>query len=82
MGWLSRKEYFKGEKQFYAAYGLSVSTKNESLTLPALSLHVGYYPNWGEQQNKVRLRVTFIDYKILNQLNSMKPKVVKPSSYY
>lgn len=82
MGWLSKKEYFEGKKQFYAAYGLSLSTKNESLTLPALSLHVGYYPNWREQKNKVRFKVTFTDYKILNQLNSMKPKVVKPSSYY
>ena len=82
MGWLSRKENFEGEKQFYAAYGLSLSTKNESLTIPALSLHVGYYPNWREQKNKVRFKVTFTDYKILNQFNSMKPKVVKPSSYY
>jgi hypothetical protein len=82
LGWITRMESFQGDKDFFAVYGITTSTKNESLIFPAMHLHVGYSPNWIDDDYKIEFKIVFKDYKLFNKFTSLQPKTANPTNFY
>jgi len=72
-GWITSKEYLKGDVNYYGSYGIGIHIKNESLTLPTMSVQVAYYPHWKDQKNKFDISFNFSDLRFFNGFQSLKP---------
>ncbi len=72
-GWIASKEYMKGEVDYYGAYGIGIHIKNESLTIPTMSVELVYYPHWRDQKNKFDISFNFSDLRFFRDLQMLKP---------
>lgn len=72
-GWISPKDYLNGGTSFYGAYGIAIQIKNESLTIPTMSVQVAYYPQWNDQKDKFAVSVIFSDLRFFKDFLSLKP---------
>ncbi len=82
LGWISLSEHFRGKKDFYGAYGVSWSFKNESFTFPALNFNVGYYPLLAEQGSHFVFKVQLKDFTLGDLFSSFKPDPVEVLEFY
>ena len=76
-GWIASKEYLKGDVNYYGAYGIAIHIKNESLTIPTMSVQVAYYPHWKDQKNKFDISFKFSDLRFFKDF-----QLLKPSPYF
>ena len=76
-GWITSKEYLKGKANYYGAYGIAIHIKNESLTIPTMSVQVAYYPHWRDQKNKFDISFSFTDLRFFRDF-----RLLKPSTYF
>lgn len=76
VGWLARDDFFRGEKRFFAVYGLGVQIKNESLLFPGLHIKAGYMPHTFNGRPNFAVTFLFRDIKLFKRVRSMKPQVI------
>jgi hypothetical protein len=74
-GWIYEQPYLAGSSDFYSSFGSSFHIKNESFTIPTLTIRVGYYPKYGEEKNKFKFTVSFKDRILFEDFISPKPEL-------
>ena len=72
-GLIASKEYLKGEINYYGSCGFSIQIKNESLTIPTLSVQFAYFPNDYNQGSSFNISFNFSDLRFLNSVQTLKP---------
>lgn len=75
VGWITDEKYWGGNWENYAAIGIGVHLRNESLTIPTFSVQLGYYPKLGESTNQFKAFFDFKDRIIFENDKLSKPEV-------
>ncbi len=75
VGWITDNAFWASKWNPYAACGLGIYIKNESLTIPTFSIQLGYYPKWEDERNKMRVSFDFRDRELFNNELLGKPEL-------
>lgn len=80
-GWLAQRDFFRGEKRFFAVYGLGVQVKNESLLFPGLHIKAGYMPHTLNGRPNFAVTFLFKDIQLFKRVRSLQPQIIDQYFY-
>lgn len=72
-GWITERSYLGGNREFFGAYGIGWHIKNESLTIPAFTVQLAYYPKLKFRGDQFGVTFRFQDFRIFRNLQQLKP---------
>lgn len=75
IGWITDDAFWSSTWDPYAACGVGIYIKNESLTIPTFSIQIGYFPKWEGDRNKVQVFFDFRDREIFKNDLLGKPEL-------
>jgi len=79
IGWVNAAVYEENKWDAYSALGLNLSTKNESLVLPAMHLQFAYYMNAITDEPRFKFKLVFNDIKLFKHFTELQPRIAEPA---
>jgi len=77
IGWVNRAIYDDNNWDSYSMLGINLSTKNESLIIPAMHLQFAYYVNDITDEPRFKFKLVFKDIKLFRDFTELKPRIAE-----
>jgi hypothetical protein len=77
IGWVNRAVFDENNWDAYSMLGFNLSTKNESLIIPAMHVQFAYYLNGIPDEPRFKFKLVFKDIKLFRGFTELKPRIAE-----
>lgn len=77
IGWVNRAVFDENNWDAYSMLGFNLSTKNESLIIPAMHVQFAYFLNGITDEPRFKFKLVFKDIKLFRDFTELKPRIAE-----